>query len=503
MSDTSAIVIGGGIAGLTTAALLASENIPVTLFEAHYQLGGCAGTFHRGPFVFDAGATQVAGLENGGIHNRLFNHLKLPQIQAEILDPACVVDLLDGSPPIHLWHDPEKWKNERKNQFPNSEGFWDICEALHKSNWSLVARDPVVPSRSFWDYFQLLKSLRLGTLSSAIFTTFTISDLLRLTNCHQDKRLRDFLDLQLRLFSQEPSDRTSALYGATVLKIFQAPLGLWHLQGSMQKLSDSLAYSLQKNGGKLFLNHRVVKIIPGNSERSWKVILINKKGKLITKTCRDIICSLPPQSLFNLIPYEAQLKHKYFSNLNNLPKPTGALVFYGAIQRELLSKDFANHIQIKSKSLGSIFLSISKDGDGRAPIGQATIIASAFTETSSWININDDLYNKQKENIFYEITEIINSYLGLKLNSWIHKELATPKSFLKWTSRPNGIVGGLGQHPYTSGLFGLPSRTPLQGLWLCGDSIHPGEGTAGVSQSALMVCRQVMASRGQHMNLVR
>ena len=80
--------------------------------------------------------------------------------------------------------------------------------------------------------------------------------------------------------------------------------------------------------------------------------------------------------------------------------------------------------------------------------------------------------------------------------NWLHRELATPLSFEKWTKRPKGIVGGLGQNPEIFGLFGLPSRTPFQGLWLCGDSIYPGEGTAGVSQSALMVSRQICASKG-------
>jgi phytoene dehydrogenase-like protein len=58
-------------------------------------------------------------------------------------------------------------------------------------------------------------------------------------------------------------------------------------------------------------------------------------------------------------------------------------------------------------------------------------------------------------------------------------------------------VGGLGQHPSRFGPFGLASRSPLAGLWLCGDSIHPGEGTAGVSLSALMAIRQLLAARGR------
>ena len=45
MSEESIIVVGGGIAGLTGAALLSKEGYQVTLVEAHSQLGGCAGTF--------------------------------------------------------------------------------------------------------------------------------------------------------------------------------------------------------------------------------------------------------------------------------------------------------------------------------------------------------------------------------------------------------------------------------------------------------------------------
>ena len=63
------------------------------------------------------------------------------------------------------------------------------------------------------------------------------------------------------------------------------------------------------------------------------------------------------------------------------------------------------------------------------------------------------------------------------------------------------VVGGLGQHPDQFGPFGLSSRTPQKGLWLCGDSIYPGEGTAGVSQSAMMVVRQLMESKGRYLNI--
>ena len=108
MKNESVIVVGGGFAGLTTAALLSQAGCSVILLEAHYQAGRCAGTFKRGPYVFDVGATQVAGLEKGGIHERVFRHLKIPLPSAELIDPGCVIDLLDGSQSIRLWHDPKR-----------------------------------------------------------------------------------------------------------------------------------------------------------------------------------------------------------------------------------------------------------------------------------------------------------------------------------------------------------------------------------------------------------
>ena len=121
----------------------------------------------------------------------------------------------------------------------------------------------------------------------------------------------------------------------------------------------------------------------------------------------------------------------------------------------------------------------------------------------SWFALEPAAYGEAKREAMVAIQDGLEQLLGVPVDGWRHAELATPRGFARWTGRPWGMVGGLGQHPSRFGPFGLASRTPLPGLWLCGDAIHPGEGTAGVSLSALMACRQLLQARGTPLRLPR
>jgi len=494
-------VVGAGIAGLTAAALLAADGVEVVLLEAHSQSGGCAGTFRRGPYTFDVGATQVAGFEPGGSHARLFAHFGLPLPQAHPLDPGCSVQLAGEAAPIRLWRDPQRWRQERERQFPGSERFWQLCALLHRSSWAFAGRDPVLPPRTLWDLGQLLGALDPAVLASGVFTGATIADLLRLCGCAGDGRLRRFLDLQLRLYSQEPADRTAALYGATVLAMAQEPLGLWHLTGSMQRLSEALEQALAAAGGQLRLRHRLTALQPPapGSGGSWLLQGEGPAARRFELEAAEVVCSLPPQSLPELLG--PALPAAYRRRLSGFPDPSGALVLYGAVPRSRLPSGLGLHAQLEWDDPGSLFVSLSAAGDGRAPEGQATVIASVFTPARPWFGLEESAYQQRKRLALAGIQAGLQRLLGLEPADWLHAELATPRGFAGWTGRPYGFVGGLGQHPSRFGPFGLASRSPLPGLWLCGDAIHPGEGTAGVSLSALMACRQLLAARGRPLQL--
>jgi phytoene dehydrogenase-like protein len=124
----------------------------------------------------------------------------------------------------------------------------------------------------------------------------------------------------------------------------------------------------------------------------------------------------------------------------------------------------------------------------------ATIIASSFTDINQWWEGTREDYEQLKEKYTREAIDRLGQYFHLTGETIVHQETATPRTFARFTARDKGIVGGVGQRISTFGPFGFATRTALANLWLVGDSTHPGEGTAGVSYSALNAVRQLIRS---------
>ena len=67
-----AIVVGGGMAGLTSAAYLAKAGLKVLLCEKENKIGGLVNSFDYQGFVFDGG---IRGIENSGIIRPMLSQL--------------------------------------------------------------------------------------------------------------------------------------------------------------------------------------------------------------------------------------------------------------------------------------------------------------------------------------------------------------------------------------------------------------------------------------------
>jgi C-3',4' desaturase CrtD len=506
-------IVGAGIGGLTAGALLARRGYSVVVFDQAIAPGGCASTFQRQGFTFDVGATQVAGLEPGGIHHRIFEELEVDIPEATPCDPACAVYLPGETAPINVWRDRQQWQAERQRQFPGSEPFWQLLTRLFEVSWEFQSRHPVLPPANLWDLWQLVSAVRPNTLITLPYAFLTVGDILRTYGLDEDRRLKTFLDLQLKLYSQVDAEETALLYAATALNVSQSPQGLFHLKGSMQVLSDRLVAALEKYGGRLLMRHSVERIVGEQQFNSLKatgvVVRDRKTGKVWTELADRIVANVTVQNLVQLLAERekerggnketimASRLQNFSRRVDKLPPASGAFVIYLGVDEKAIPAGCPPHLQFLYDDDGpigennSLFVSVSQPGDGRAPAGKATIIASSFTDTRLWWQESSDRALKQK---YTEMAiDRLSQYFHLTPETILHVEAATPRTFARFTARDRGTVGGIGQRVSTFGPFGFANRTPVSCLWLVGDSTHPGEGTAGVSYSALTAVRQIEA----------
>ncbi len=80
------VVVGAGFAGLGAALTLAESGARVLVCEALNYPGGCASTYKRGAYRFEAGATLFSGFGSGQLFRRWIDRYGL-DITIDTLDP--------------------------------------------------------------------------------------------------------------------------------------------------------------------------------------------------------------------------------------------------------------------------------------------------------------------------------------------------------------------------------------------------------------------------------
>lgn len=101
-SRPSAVVIGGGIAGLATAALLARDGYRVEVLERGAEVGGRAGSWSAGGFRFDTGPSWYLMPEVFDRFFELVGTSTAEQLELATLDPAYRVYFEGHAEPVEI-----------------------------------------------------------------------------------------------------------------------------------------------------------------------------------------------------------------------------------------------------------------------------------------------------------------------------------------------------------------------------------------------------------------
>ncbi len=481
------VVIGSGMGGMTAASLLANDGYKVLVLEAAHLPGGCSSSYKRKGYVFESGATTLIGFDKHQPLYRLEKKLGIT-IPREPVRPPMAVHI--NGETIVRYQNYEKWLEETTRIFGNFEKqkrFWDLAFKISRIVWKVSGRNPAFPPQRLSDIIQLVKNnpANLWILPYAFKSVKNVAVSMGL----DDPLFLKFLDEQLLITAQSKSESTPFLFGAAA--ITYTNYSNYYVPGGLLNMIRILEAFIREKEGELLTRSKVVHIERDSGEYE----IITENGEYYRSPV--VISGIP---VWNMPEITSGKMSEYFQNEADKYSRTWGAVTMGVVTDDVFPDDFPLHHQVHLQQSdrifgiesGSLFVSLSKRGDTeRAPAGKRVLNVSAHAVPGHWFSLNGD-YNVMKSKTENSILSVLNKRMPYFKKANIELSFsATPVTWQKWVHRSKGRVGGIPQSMNRSLLDWTPNKTPFNGLYMCGDTVFPGQGIPGVTLSGFNVYYRV------------
>ena len=247
------IVVGGGIAGLTSAAYLSRAGQKVLLIEKNKECGGLVNSFTRDGFHFDAG---VRALEDAGI---IFPMLKDLGIHLEVVKSPVSLGIENEILHIENIGSLLKYRELLAKLYPSSQG--EIDEVLRKIRKIMKHMDVLYGIEN--PVFKDLKHDRDFIFKKLLpwlpkFIT-TVGKINRLNMPIEDYLGKIVKNPSLRdIVSQHFFKNTPTFFA---LSYFSLYLDYFYPKGGVGKLSEALKNKIIDGGGEIKAETKVVEVM--------------------------------------------------------------------------------------------------------------------------------------------------------------------------------------------------------------------------------------------------
>ena len=371
-----AIIIGGGLGGLTAGSKLAKEGKKVMLVEQHIVPGGCATTFKHGNYTMDVGLHETEGLDENDTKTKIFNDLKVFD-NVEFLRVPEFYRFINGRVDIAVPDDYRKAEAEFIRNFPAEEKgirkFMSVVTGIRKEvgkmpreTWKILLQIPIFP----------LLYPNIARYSNKSMGEFVDSIV-------KDEDLKLSLVANFGYYHDNP-------YTLSMLYFSVAQGGYYlggghYINGGSQKLSDYLAGFIKENGGEVVLGHLATKILIENKRAVGIEYVKTVGGKETKKAYAEVIIAnaAVPNVANELLPTEeAEVLKKEIKEMKIACSLLSIYLFFKKPAKEFGCKHYSNFIfssKIKSmkefnydmdyKERGFVFVDYSQIDSQLAPEG--------------------------------------------------------------------------------------------------------------------------------------
>lgn len=457
------VVVGGGIGGLTVAAVLAARGVDVCLLERGSQVGGVVAGVEAFGYTFDPGVGIYLCWEPGEIHDQIFAELPVAPPQVRIDVPAYLVRLQDGVD-VPIVGEDDQFFAALLSAFPECSDqaieFYSQCAAV-------------------------TEGLRSGSRPDA---TQTISQSLTDTSAS----FRQFIDAQLLLLTQSSTATCDFQRGAVALTIARRTFSI---EGGAAALANRLADAIKQSGSRVRLNTPVLRLAYDSAGRARGVDLLT--GERVDAS-RAIISNLTVWDTFgklvglNRTPLEIR-------KVLGSSKGWGAYVLYLGIDESTAANLPATRILAFSSKESDFdpesqfMFSTAPAWDPRAPSGKRSATVLTFTDVEEWFTFHEsaDELEQQDQSKLEDVWQRIHVAMP-ELGDGIEViETSTPLDCYELTRRKLGMISWPRAHDE---ILSPPGGTFLDNLFVVGDTASAMPGLAGVTRSALALANKLTKS---------
>lgn len=483
------VVVGGGIGGLTVAALLAQRGIDVCVLEREPEVGGCAASFDKFGHRFDQGYGLYAGWRPEEIHDRVFAELPVKRPEVRLLDPSYVVRLPDQSE-IAITTNSEKFEKDLQIVFPECAEkaiafYRELSELSAALRESQTSPDLLATSES-----ENIPALAKGDVAAQILAASRETTLEHLEGA--SLRFRRFVDVQLQTFAQAGS--ADVLYLSAALSLSPPREGMFAISGGGAALANTLAESIKRSGCKLRVDTPVLRLAYDSSGHAVGVDLLS--GETVNAS-RAIVSNLTVWDTYGKLVGLSRTPSEIRQTLKLL-RGWGAYLLYLAMDETAATSLRSNHVltladwqdgQPYSPENNQLVFAAAPCWDSRAPSEKRAVTVHAFTDVDEWFTFHTDEteLEERDQRMLEQSWQQLHAAMP-ELGSNIEViETATPRTFYDLTRRKLGMVGGVIPAPESNS---LGHGTPLPNLFIISDTISSG-GIAGLTQSALSLANAI------------